>query len=111
VRPPFSILKTRHDESLHWVEGAQTLEAAKQRIAQLARFWPGKYVTLNEATVEKVCITMDDATVHEGTAAAFATTFTTRQLPGNRGSRSRPRPVFSVRSAHRVRYCRSPESF
>jgi hypothetical protein len=66
VRLPFSILKTRHDESLHWVEGAQTLEAAKQRIAQLAKFWPGKYVILNEATGESLSITVDD-TVDDAT--------------------------------------------
>ena len=57
MRPPFSILKTLGDGSLHWVEGAQTLESAKERVDELAKIWPGKYVILNQATGERVSIT------------------------------------------------------
>jgi hypothetical protein len=53
---PFSILKTRGDGSLDRVEGAQTFEAAKERIEELAKFWPSKYVILNEETGERVSI-------------------------------------------------------
>jgi hypothetical protein len=57
VRPRFFIFKTRDDRSLHWVEEAETLESAKERVDELAKLWPGKYVILNQATGERVSIT------------------------------------------------------
>jgi hypothetical protein len=38
----------RGDGSLNWVENAEDLESAKGRVEELAEFWPGKYVILNE---------------------------------------------------------------
>jgi hypothetical protein len=57
VRPLFSILKTLTDGSLHLVEGAETLESARERVDELAKVWPGKYVILNRATGERLSIT------------------------------------------------------
>lgn len=58
MRLPFSILRTRSDGSLAWVEDAATLEAAKARIEVLAQFWPGEYIISNRATGERVSITI-----------------------------------------------------
>jgi hypothetical protein len=46
VQSPFPLLKMRDDGSLNWVEGAKALEAAKERVGELARFWPGKHLIL-----------------------------------------------------------------
>lgn len=54
---PFSILRTLSDGSLHRVEDAQTLQAAKARIEALGEFWQGEYVILNRETGERVYIT------------------------------------------------------
>jgi hypothetical protein len=62
VRSPFAIFKTRDDGSLEWVEGAQTLESAKERVIELAEHWPGKYVIVNEATGERVTVGGDTGT-------------------------------------------------
>lgn len=42
---------------LHFVEAAQTLEAARQRIEALAELKPGQYVIYNEETGQRVSIT------------------------------------------------------
>jgi DNA invertase Pin-like site-specific DNA recombinase len=53
VQPPFSIFKTRDDGSLQFVEGADSLESAKERVEELAKFWPGEYVIMNQQTGER----------------------------------------------------------
>jgi len=61
VRLPFCILSVLGDVldygELHFVEGAQTLEAARQRIEVIAKLWPGHYVIYNEQTGERVWMT------------------------------------------------------
>jgi hypothetical protein len=65
VQPPFSILKTRDDGSLQSVEGADSLESAKERVEELGKFWPGKYVIVNQETGERLTITTgDEPTIH-----------------------------------------------
>jgi hypothetical protein len=54
---PFRILKMRGDGSLHFVEEAETLEDARERVGALAEFWPGEYLIHNEVTGERVSIT------------------------------------------------------
>ena len=41
---------------LHYVEGAQTIEAAKQRIEELAESKPGQYIIYNQETGERISI-------------------------------------------------------
>jgi len=62
VRPLFSILKTLTDGNLHLVEEAETLESARERVDELAKVWPGKYVILNRTTGESLSITADGET-------------------------------------------------
>jgi hypothetical protein len=64
LQPPFSIFKTRDDGGLHFVEGAKDLEAAKDRVAELSKSLPWKYVIVNEETGEKLCISTGDERVH-----------------------------------------------
>ena len=54
---PFRVFKVRGDGSLHSVEEAETLEDARERVADLARLWPGEYIIQNEETGERVSIT------------------------------------------------------
>ena len=53
----FSILKVLDDGTLHLVEEVDGLEAARERVAELVRFWPDAYVILDQATGEKLTIT------------------------------------------------------
>jgi hypothetical protein len=41
---------------LHYVEGAQTIELAKQRIEELAESKPGQYIIYNQETGERIFI-------------------------------------------------------
>ena len=54
---PFRVFKVRGDGSLHSVEEAESLEDARERVADLARLWPGEYIIQNEETGERVSIT------------------------------------------------------
>jgi hypothetical protein len=45
------------DGELHFVEAAQSLDAAKARVQALAELWPGEYVIYDAATGERVLIT------------------------------------------------------
>jgi hypothetical protein len=56
---PFRIFKLRTDGSPHFVEEAQTLENAIERVGALAELWPGEYIIQNEVTGERVFITAD----------------------------------------------------
>jgi hypothetical protein len=60
MRLPFRIFKVQGDGNLHFVEEAQTLDAAKACVLALAALWPGEYVIINEATGERVSITAGD---------------------------------------------------
>ena len=64
MRQPFCILNVRGDMlgdgELHFVEAAQTLDAAKARVQTLAELWPGEYVIYVAATGERVSITAGD---------------------------------------------------
>lgn len=57
---PFAIFKTRDDRSLEWAGNAEDLESAKERVAELAEFWPGKYVIVNQETGERMSIPGDE---------------------------------------------------
>jgi hypothetical protein len=57
MRLSFCIFKVRGDGRLHFVEEAQTLEDARERVGALAELWPGEYLVRNEETVERVSIT------------------------------------------------------
>jgi len=48
------------DGELHFVEAAQSLDAAKARVRALAELRPGKYVIYHSATGERVSITAGD---------------------------------------------------
>ncbi len=43
---------------MHFVEAAQTLDAARERAQELGAFWPCEYVIHNEETRERVFITV-----------------------------------------------------
>ena len=64
MRLPFCILHVLgdmlDDGELHFVEAAQTLDAAKARVRALLKLWPGEYVIYDEATGERVSITAGD---------------------------------------------------
>ena len=61
MRQPFCILNVLgdmlDDGELHFVEAAQTLDAAKARVQALAELWPGEYVIYDAETGERVSIT------------------------------------------------------
>ena len=61
ARLPFCILTVvgdvLDDGELHFIETAQTLEAARRRINALAKVWPHQYVIYNRETGERVFIT------------------------------------------------------
>jgi len=50
------------DGELHFVEAAQSLDAAKARVQSLAELWPGEYVIYDEATGGRVLITAVSST-------------------------------------------------
>jgi hypothetical protein len=57
--------RTCDEESLQRVEGADSLESAKERVEELAKFWPGKYVIVNQETGERLTIAAgDEPTMH-----------------------------------------------
>jgi hypothetical protein len=64
VQPPFSIFKTRDDGSLESVQGAEDLESAKVRVAELSKSWPGKYVIVNRETGERLSINTGGERIH-----------------------------------------------
>jgi hypothetical protein len=44
---------------------ADSLESAKERVEDLGKFWPGKYVIVNQETGERLTITVgDEPTIH-----------------------------------------------
>jgi hypothetical protein len=57
MRLPFRVFKVQGDGNLHFVEEAQTLDAAKASVQSLAKLWPGEYIIQNEETGERVVIT------------------------------------------------------
>jgi hypothetical protein len=60
VQSVFSIFKAREGGSLNWIEGVVTLELAKDRVEEFAKFWPGHYVIVNQETEERLSISMRD---------------------------------------------------
>jgi len=60
--PAFRIFKLQGEGSLHFVEAAQSLDAAKVRVQSLAELWPGEYVIYDETTGERVSVTAGDKT-------------------------------------------------
>jgi hypothetical protein len=55
VIPPFDIFKVEAD-SVRWVESADDLDRAKERVSLLAARSPGEYVILNQQTRERISI-------------------------------------------------------
>jgi hypothetical protein len=56
---PFDIFLTEAGGSLRWLEAAETLEAAKARVQELALCSPGEYVLLDQRTGNKIVIKSD----------------------------------------------------
>ena len=54
--PPLDVFKVEADGHLRWLEAAQSLEAAKSRIAALAATSPGEYVIYSQRTGNKTVI-------------------------------------------------------
>ena len=53
-----SVLGDVLDEGeLHFVEAAQSIDAAKARVKALAELWPGEYVIYDAETGERVSVT------------------------------------------------------
>ena len=65
VRQPFCILHelgdVLDDGELHFVETAQTFEAARRRVEARAEFWPGQYVIYDQDTGESFFLTTEKA--------------------------------------------------
>jgi CheY-like chemotaxis protein len=59
---PFRIYKVQSDGNPHFVEETQTLDAAKERVRELGKHWPGKYVIQNEEPRERVFVSTRDET-------------------------------------------------
>jgi hypothetical protein len=57
--PTFRIFKVQGDGNLYFVEKAETLDDARERVSGLARLWPGEYIIQNEETGERVVINSD----------------------------------------------------
>jgi hypothetical protein len=56
----FCIFKLQSDRSLHFVEAVRTLDDANIRAQALGELWPGEYVIHDEATGERISITVGD---------------------------------------------------
>jgi hypothetical protein len=52
----FDIFRTEADGSIHWCEAAESLEAAKNRSAELTRSQPARYVIVNKTTGERIVV-------------------------------------------------------
>jgi len=61
MRMPFCILNVLgdvlDDGELHFVEAAQSLDAAKARVQALAELLPGEFIIYDEAAGERVSVT------------------------------------------------------
>jgi hypothetical protein len=72
MRQSFCILNVRgdvlDDGELYFVEAAQSLDAAKARVHALAELLPGEFVIYDEATGERVSVTVGDAQTREWNA-------------------------------------------
>lgn len=55
--PTFRIFKVQGDGNLHFVEKAETLDDARERVSGLARLWPGEYIIDNVETGDCTVIT------------------------------------------------------
>ena len=58
MRLPYCILSVLgdvlDDGELHFVEAAQSIDAAKARVKAFAELWPGEYVIYDETTGERL---------------------------------------------------------
>jgi hypothetical protein len=54
--PPFEIFKLDDYGQCHFVETAQTIDAARERIGTLARLWPARYLISSRITGKKIFI-------------------------------------------------------
>lgn len=54
--PPLDVFRVEADGHLRWLEAAQTLDAAKARIAALGTISPGEYVIYSQKTGNKTVI-------------------------------------------------------
>jgi hypothetical protein len=53
---PFDIFKQQPDGNTYWVEAAQDIQAAKERVRVLNEHFPGQYVIVDNATDAKLFI-------------------------------------------------------
>jgi hypothetical protein len=58
----FRIFKVQGDSGLHFVEAVHTLDGAKERVRELGKLWPGKYVIDNKETGARVFVSTRDET-------------------------------------------------
>ena len=56
----FRIYKVQDDGDLQFVEAAQTLDDAKERVLELGERWPGEYVIDNVETGKRVFVNTRD---------------------------------------------------
>lgn len=54
--PHFDIFQIQKDGSLRWCEAADTLQAARARVTELAQSFPGQYIIFNQQTAERLII-------------------------------------------------------
>lgn len=59
---PSRIYRVQTDGALQFVEAIQTFGGAKERVRELGKLWPGKYVIENEETGQRVFISTRDET-------------------------------------------------
>ena len=54
--PLFDIFQLQADDSLGWLEAADTTEAAQMRINTLAQSAPGRYIVFNQQTGQSLVL-------------------------------------------------------
>jgi hypothetical protein len=60
MQPQFDILKIRKDENPHWVEAAETLDAAQTRVKELLRLDPAtEFIIFNQQAQETISVKSD----------------------------------------------------
>jgi hypothetical protein len=60
----FRIFKLEMTEGQHFVEEAENVEDARERVGDLAGLWPGEYIIQNEEAGERVVITSNGGGGH-----------------------------------------------
>ena len=56
IRWPFCIYKVQSDGGLHFVEGMQTFDEARERVRELGEVWAGEYVIEDSETRKRIFV-------------------------------------------------------